>query len=70
MKYIGIDQYGKAYLIHKHPRKELLEHLFYKNANKMYVDGKDKKVYHTGYVIGPYWITVYGLEGEKFRKCL
>jgi hypothetical protein len=53
-----------------HPRKALLERTGYKNATKMYVDVHQKdgttKAFHCGYVIGPYWFSLY--EVEPFRK--
>jgi len=58
--YIGIDQYNTTYFIKKYPRKELLEKLGYKHAEKMYVDDtKTGKARHCGYVIGGLWISVY-----------
>ena len=56
--YIGIDQYGQHYLIENHPRKELMEQLGIKHAEKMYVDTTDGKPHHIGYVIGNLWIQV------------
>ena len=58
---IGFDQYGNVYYIKKYPRKELMEQLNYKSANKMYVDTKDGKVKHKGYVVGHYWIEIYNI---------
>ena len=57
--YIGFDQYGQHYRIDKYPRKELLEQLGRKHANKMYVDLKDGGTRHIGYVIAGNWISVY-----------
>jgi len=58
--YLGIDQHGQHYKMKEYPRKELLEQLGRKHADKMYVDkvttGKSE---HIGYVIGGLWITVY-----------
>lgn len=56
---LGIDQHGEHYNIQKHPRKELLEQLGRKHADKMYVDLKDGATLHKGYVIGGLWISVY-----------
>ena len=57
--YLGIDQYGQRFKIDKHPRKELLDYLGYKSAQKMFVDTKSGASKHVGYVIGGHWITVY-----------
>jgi len=56
--YLGIDQYGNNYHLDKYPRKELMEYLGYKSAQKMYTDLKDGGSRHSGYVIGPHWIRV------------
>ena len=63
--FMGHDQCGQHYNIVKHPRKELMERLDAKHADKMYVDRPDG-AYHIGYIIRGCWITVYGLEGEVF----
>ena len=61
--YIGIDQRGYHYHIEKHPRKELLEQLYSKHADKMYVDNvKTGEARHCGYVIAQRWITVYEIH--------
>ena len=53
---MGIDQYGQTYRdLGKYPRKELLNRLGYKKAEKMYRDKKDGSVVHCGYVIGGNW---------------
>jgi len=57
--FLGLDQYGNKYILQKYPRKELMEKLGYRSANKMYVDTKNGKVRHEGYVIGPYWINIF-----------
>ena len=57
--YIGIDQHSQYYQIDKYPRKELLEQLGRKHADKMYVDLKDGGHRHIGYVIAGHWINVY-----------
>ncbi len=69
--YMGHDQYGNHYSLQQHPRKELLEQLGRKHADKMYVDRHNGitggiDIYHTGYIIAGLWITVFGLEGETF----
>jgi hypothetical protein len=64
MKYImGIDQYGQTYHnLGKYPRRELLQRLGYKNAQKMYRDKKDGASVHCGYVVGQFWIELYKVE--------
>jgi hypothetical protein len=57
--FMAIDQYGQHYDGLKHPRKDLMERIGCKHASKMYVDGKDGKAYHVGYVIGRLWLNVY-----------
>ncbi len=57
--YLGIDQWGNHFKLEKHPRKELMEQLGYSSCSKMYVDTKDERVKHVGYVIGNHWINVY-----------
>jgi len=57
--FLGIDQHGQYYTIDKYPRKELLEQLYSKHADKMYCDTKDGKIKHVGYIIKGYWINVY-----------
>ena len=57
--YLGIDQYGHKFVIHKYPRKELSEKLGIKHVRKMYRDTKDGKACHVGYVIGGHWIEVH-----------
>jgi hypothetical protein len=56
--FMGIDQYGQTYHGLKHPRKDLLDRLDRKHAEKMYVgDGK-----HVGYVIAGLWISIFKVE--------
>ena len=57
--YIGIDQYNQQYTIDKYPRKELLEYLGAKGAQKMYTELKSGGSRHEGYVILGYWIRVF-----------
>jgi hypothetical protein len=65
--YMGIDQYGHTYHgLGKHPRKALMDKIGNKHVSKMYADGKDGKVYHTGYVIGGLWVSLY--EVTPLRK--
>ena len=54
------DQYGQTYHnLGAHPRKALLDRLGYAKASKMYVDTKDGKALHVGYIIGRLWLTLY-----------
>ena len=68
MNFIAHDQYGNWYPIEKYPRKELLETLGYKKADKMYIDLKDGGIRHQGYVIGNHWITVLKVNVWKDRE--
>jgi hypothetical protein len=56
--FMAIDQYGQTYHALKHPRKDLCDQLGTKHADKMYVDGKDGKTYHVGYIIRGLWLQV------------
>lgn len=59
--FIATDQYGET--IHlpdcKYPRKALLAKLGRQHAAKMFVDTKDGKAKHIGYVVGSLWFTLY-----------
>jgi len=57
--YLGIDQNGQHYIIKKYPRKELLNKLGRKHANKMFCDTKSGKTKHKGYIIAGLWIEVF-----------
>ena len=64
--YLGIDQYGERYKLDKHPRKELLEKLGRKHADKMFVDDvKTGEAKHIGYIVGGRWVTVYEVHEWK-----
>ena len=56
MKKLWIDQYDQRYWTENMTqlRKQLSG-----SCSKMYVDGKDGKVYHVGYVIGKLWLNCY-----------
>lgn len=57
---MGIDQYGTHYdNLGEHPRKALMDKLYIKHAEKMYVDDKDGNTKHVGYIIGGLWINLY-----------
>ena len=56
---LAIDQYGQTVRIAgKHPRKELLETLGYKHADRVYID-RAGAVIHVGYIIGGRWFAFY-----------
>jgi len=59
--YMARDQYGQTYHLPdtKHPRKALLEKLHGSNASKMYIDTKQGKAKHIGWMINRLWLTVY-----------
>ena len=66
---MGIDQYGQTYhKLGKYPRKELLERLGYKKADKMYRDKKDGSTVHCGYVIGRNWISLYEVKPIEIKR--
>jgi len=58
---MAIDQYGNTYHGLKYPRKELVERTGYKHVSKMYVDKNDGSTVQVGYVIGPFWLTLYAV---------
>ena len=63
---MAIDQYNQTYHnLGQHPRKALLDRLYSKHADKMYIDGKDGKSYHTGYIIGGMWLKLYKVTPVK-----
>lgn len=66
--YIAFDQYGNTFRSLIHPRKDLLERLGYKHADKMYIDKGDGTSQHIGYVIGSHWIEVYCLLPFHFHQ--
>ena len=57
---VAIDQYGqRVYIPGRHPRQELLSALDRKYAERMYVDRRDGRTMHCGYVIAGRWLTLY-----------
>jgi hypothetical protein len=60
-QFMAIDQYGQTYHGLNHPRKDLLSQLGRRHATKMYIDHKDGKTFHVGYVIGGLWLTLYSV---------
>jgi len=59
---MAIDQYGQTYHGLSKPRKDLLDRLYRKHADKMYVDLKGGGYRHAGYIIGGLWLTVYEVK--------
>ena len=55
-QYMAIDQYG---------HKDLMNRLYCKHAEKMYVD-TDEGTKHIGYVIAGLWLTLY--EVKPYEK--
>ncbi len=52
-----IDQYGNRF--HARTLHELREKVGGGKISKMYVDGKDGKTYHVGYVVGKHWLNAF-----------
>jgi hypothetical protein len=60
---IYIDQFGSKYFCYN--VKDLKEvHYLSGKVSKMFVDSKDGKTYHVGYVVGQHWLDAY----VPFRK--
>ena len=61
--HMATDQFGNTFHeLGPHPRKELMGRLGYSHASKMYVDLKTGGSRHTGWVIGPFWCSVFRVE--------
>ena len=60
--YMARDQHGETIHGLVTPRKDLLERLGRKHADKMYVDTKDGRTLHIGYIVGHQWFTIYKVE--------
>lgn len=52
-----MDQWGNRFWAKT--IKQLCREVGYSKARRMYVDGKDGKCYHVGYVIGKHWLNAY-----------
>jgi len=63
------NQYGETiFLLGIHPRKELLDKLSRKHADKIFIDSaKHDKTYHVGYVMAGGWWSLY-TEWQKEMK--
>ena len=59
--YMGIDQYGETYHLGytRSPRKDLLERLCRKSAQRIYRDRKNGTGRHVGWLIAGRWIEVF-----------
>jgi hypothetical protein len=65
--YIAVDQDGQMYhALGPYPRKELLQRLGRRRASKMYIDTRDGRTLHVGYVIAGLWLTLY--EVKRFER--
>jgi hypothetical protein len=60
--YMAVDQYGQTYHGLSKPRRDLLDRLYRKHAEKMYVDTKSGEARHCGYIIGGLWLSVYEVK--------
>ena len=68
---MAIDQYGQTFHGLTNPRKDLCDRLGKAHAEKMYVETKDGKSRHVGYVIGGLWLRLYEVRpwyGDDFGK--
>jgi hypothetical protein len=60
---LAIDQYGQKYVLEgKAPRRELMELLGVRRAQRMFVDSKGGGAKHVGYVIGGHWFTLFNVS--------
>lgn len=58
--FMAVDQFGQTYSnLGKHPRKELMVLSGASHAARMYMDKKDGRTVHVGWVIKGYWLRVY-----------
>lgn len=67
-RFMAVDQYGNTEHGLTRPRKDLMARAGVQHADKMYVDGKDGKAYHTGYIVAGCWYTV--CEVTPMRKAV
>lgn len=56
-KMLYIDQWGNRFWAAT--IKALCREVGRSKARRMYVEGKDGKTYHTGYVVGKHWLSAY-----------
>ena len=57
--HLFIDQYGQH--VWARTVKELREHCGGGRVSKMYVDKKDGRTVHCGYVVGPRWLNRFAV---------
>lgn len=60
--FMAIDQYGQTFHGLTHPRKDLMQRLGRRHAQKMYCDKKGGGTVHIGYVIAGHWLSLYKVE--------
>lgn len=60
-QFMAIDQFGDTFHGLSHPRKDLLERLDRKHADKMYTG----KGIHIGYIIAGHWLKIYRVNQWK-----
>ena len=63
--YMAVDQYGQTYHGLEHPRKDLLERLGRRHADKIYCDTTSGKTRHVGYIIAGLWLEVFAVSTWK-----
>lgn len=69
MAIMAMDQYGTTYHnLGKYPRKKLCEILGNKHVEKIYADGVNGSVFHTGYYISGLWLNLYTVEPLRKRE--
>lgn len=61
-KFVARDQFGNVVWIEKYPRKELMEWVGIKHADKTYMDDEKSNSYHIGYRVGCHWFDVQRLS--------
>ena len=63
--YMAIYDGGTLHIKDNPPRKWLLDYFGRKHAEKIYIDTKEGKPRHVGYIIAGNWITVYAVHDWK-----
>lgn len=67
--FMAIDQYGETFHIGDNPpRKWLLERFDRQHASKMYVDMKDGRTRHVGYIIAGHWLEIFAVSAWKSAR--
>ena len=63
---LAVDQYGQKYLLRGlHPRKELIEKIGARSAQKMYRENPDR---HVGYIVQGQWLELFECRPWKPRR--